>query len=197
MNRLKRIALLGALTCAVLVGLSTGASASRGIGVSPGGSVTSTGVVTFTFSGVNVICNLSVTESINASISKVAGASVSTITAATLSACNDGTVGTFVSPGASTVTYTGFTGTLPTGITGVLGVVDNSTIQMRGGVLFPPSGCLYMRAYSWRWVTGPFQRIAIRQLIWNWVLILGSPCPPTMRGSGNLTPTSTQTLSLI
>lgn len=192
MIRLKRLVLLGAFALIALVGLAPNAAASRGLAVSPAGTLNSSGTVTFTAPGLTITCAMSMTESVSRLITKTVGATASSVTAASLSGCNAGVVPIFLFPVPWTGTYSSFTGTLPS-ITEVNGEVGNAGLQLT----IPPIGnCLYGRGFRWKWLY--FTWIAIRRLTWLWVFVSGSAsCPLTLAGGGDLTAVQRHTLTLV
>lgn len=191
MNGLKRLALICALMTAAVAGMTATAQASRAIGVSPGGTMTSSGTVTFTASGLNIICTMSMTETVSRSITKTVGATASSVTAASLSGCNLGVTAVFLLPW--TGTYSSFTGTLPN-ITEINGEVGNGGMQLNIPII---GNCLFGRGFRWKWVyVTPF--IRIRRLVWLWTFLRGSAgCPATLTGGGDLAVSQSHTLTLI
>lgn len=109
----KRLILLVLVGLCTIASTATVASASRGIGYSPAATrTTSTGTVTFSAAGINIICSAS-TTSLPALTSKVVNSPSTTGVAATAANCNLGAAVVYLNMANWQWHYVSFTGTLP------------------------------------------------------------------------------------
>lgn len=186
------VALIVALA-AVLAHSGT-ASATTGIGISPGGAITanSVGRITFTGGAVSISCDISLTGTLAASVAKVAGTSFGSITAGTSTSCGTGVVSSVLTATPWAVQYRSFTGTLPSistltqrwaPMTWSYGAVTIGTCLYTtpglGFTFTPPRALAIDASNSWTKAAG------------------GALCPTSGRWSGAFALTTSHTLSLI
>jgi hypothetical protein len=134
-----KLPLAAAMAVVALMAGAAGASASS-FQFSPGGSITGTslGAVTFSGSGINITCNLTLRGTVTSRVvAKVAGTSYGAVTSVTIGTCSGGTAAVAGLPWA--ITYNAILGTLPSSVTGVSLTVNGASFS----VTFSGITCTY------------------------------------------------------
>jgi hypothetical protein len=195
-GRVKLLALVALAAAALAAGAGSAFAAS--FQFNPGGTITGTslGPVTFSGSGINITCNLTLGGTVtSAVVAKVAGTSYGAINSVTIGRCSGGTAAVSGLPWS--VVYNAILGSLPNAVTGVSLTLQRTSFS----VTFSGITCQYGGDItSLLAVTGsnPYTTTLYAVPGTSVPLVSGSfLCPRTGSMSGTFALTPTQTVTRI
>jgi hypothetical protein len=181
------------LVLAALLVAPGGAAAEAGIGQSPSGSMSTSGTVTFSASGLSIPCTLTIERIVPASVLKVDEAAVGSISSAALTNCRNATARLL--PATLQPRYDSFEGTLPN-ITGIKLLMTGFAILIRI-VTITNIGCLYRGSPLETFEPAAGSGTVSGTLTLATGLEAGVLCPPTIAVAGSFSSSTTFSLVLL